>query len=615
MIERANGTLAVLADDIPTDSNYREKVLRAANPNSIVIKCEDVIGKTAEQLRAETNGKEVVYIYHDTIDAASHASDSMVFPACETAIQELKMLIRHATNKLNRTHVFVTADHGFLYTYKPLKEDSKIDKTSFNQMDVEYGRRYAIMREGAAPDYLMPVRFMDGNTGLTAFTPRESMRIKMQGGGLNFVHGGVSLQELCVPLIAYHRLRNEYKEYQRHRSKYDMLIVQDQVWGRVTANRAEGKSTRYYMDEFHLLLKEEQTAAYSVEIWKRFRKWGGIPTGITQNVKDLLASQEIENIFENSDYIYMLNQAAGDREILAKKLGISPHQLSYPDADHLRPQLWRSQRTADCHGSPRVEIKKEKHMQLRREIKRLAALVLAMNMALGCMPVSAWAEATTPTDLPPIIATDGEAVPEPTLPSDEQEAEQTDDEPAPEDWEVPDESDGDSKPAADDPVSEQEESADDNADDMPADNPQGDDAQDALPDEPADASEEENENNTPAEEAEPDNRLSIQAALDEHGHVYVATVHKAAVYSDAAMTEESLVYTTTEDVFLVLATEFAAPASVKVWFLSETGEVICGYRGLGAGPPTSRVQKVRRLPCLRILRSCKRASLPPYFSF
>ena len=121
----------------------------------------------------------------------------------------------------------------------------------------------------------------------------------------------------------------DIKELGKQLKKLGMLIVQDQVWGRVTANRAEGKSTRYYMDEFHLLLKEEQTAAYSVEIWKRFRKWGGIPTGITQNVKDLLASQEIENIFENSDYIYMLNQAAGDREILAKKLGISPHQLSY----------------------------------------------------------------------------------------------------------------------------------------------------------------------------------------------------------------------------------------------------------------------------------------------
>ena len=85
----------------------------------------------------------------------------------------------------------------------------------------------------------------------------------------------------------------------------------------------------YFIDEFHLLLKEEQTAAYSVEIWKRFRKWGGVPTGITQNVKDLLASREVENIFENSDYIYMLNQASGDRQILAKQLNISPHQLSY----------------------------------------------------------------------------------------------------------------------------------------------------------------------------------------------------------------------------------------------------------------------------------------------
>ena len=83
------------------------------------------------------------------------------------------------------------------------------------------------------------------------------------------------------------------------------------------------------LSEFHLLLKEEQTAAYSIEIWKRFRKWGGIPTGLTQNVKDLLASKDVENIFENSDFVYLLNQAGGDREILAKKLGISPHQLSY----------------------------------------------------------------------------------------------------------------------------------------------------------------------------------------------------------------------------------------------------------------------------------------------
>ena len=121
----------------------------------------------------------------------------------------------------------------------------------------------------------------------------------------------------------------DIKELGKQMKKLGMLIVQDQVWGRVTANRSSGKSTRYYMDEMHLLLKEEQTAAYSVEIWKRFRKWGGIPTGLTQNVKDLLSSREVENIFENSDMIIMLNQAAGDRQILAKQLNISPHQLSY----------------------------------------------------------------------------------------------------------------------------------------------------------------------------------------------------------------------------------------------------------------------------------------------
>ena len=121
----------------------------------------------------------------------------------------------------------------------------------------------------------------------------------------------------------------DIKELGKQMKKIGMLVVHDQVWGRVTANRSAGKTTWYYMDEFHLLLREEQTAAYSVEIWKRFRKWGGIPTGITQNIKDLLASREVENIFENSDFIYMLNQAAGDRAILAKQLNISPHQLSY----------------------------------------------------------------------------------------------------------------------------------------------------------------------------------------------------------------------------------------------------------------------------------------------
>ena len=142
-------------------------------------------------------------------------------------------------------------------------------------------------------------------------------------GSLNVFNHRTNV-ELSNRLVCF-----DIKQLGKQLKKLGMLIVQDQVWNRVTVNRAAHKTTRYYMDEFHLLLKEEQTAAYSVEIWKRFRKWGGIPTAITQNVKDLLASREVENIFENSDFVLMLNQAAGDREILARQLNISPQQMKY----------------------------------------------------------------------------------------------------------------------------------------------------------------------------------------------------------------------------------------------------------------------------------------------
>ena len=142
-------------------------------------------------------------------------------------------------------------------------------------------------------------------------------------GSLNVFNHRTNV-ELANRLVCF-----DIKQLGKQLKKLGMLIVQDQTWNRVTVNRAEKRATRYYMDEFHLLLKEEQTAAYSVEIWKRFRKWGGIPTAITQNVKDMLASREVENIFENSDFVLMLNQAAGDRAILAKQLNISPQQMSY----------------------------------------------------------------------------------------------------------------------------------------------------------------------------------------------------------------------------------------------------------------------------------------------
>lgn len=224
--EKHGDVLKVLADGQSTDSNYRDKILKAANPESVAVKYTDLVSAKRADRSEMVKGKEVVYIYHDTIDEASHTADTMVFPACDDAIVELKNLVRIIVNDFGATNIIITADHGFLYTYSPLNEDDKVDKTGLMSRVVEYGRRFAIMMKDSRPDYLQPVKFLEGNSEYDAFAPKENVRIKMNGGGLNFVHGGISLQEMCVPLIEYHYLRNNSKEYKRNKHKYDTKPVE-----------------------------------------------------------------------------------------------------------------------------------------------------------------------------------------------------------------------------------------------------------------------------------------------------------------------------------------------------------------------------------------------------
>lgn len=222
--ERSNGDLQILADGMSTDAGNRDKVLKAANINSVALKYKDIAPMKRAERSALVKGMDVVYIYHDKVDEATHTSDSMVFPACDDAIEEIKNIVRIIRNEFSGTRVYITADHGFLYTYSPLSEDSKVDKTTPSEQDVEIDRRYLITRKGASPDYLLPVKFMDD--GYDAFAPRESVRIKKKGGGLNYVHGGISLQEMVVPVIEYHYLRNDSKAYQRNKAKYDTKPVE-----------------------------------------------------------------------------------------------------------------------------------------------------------------------------------------------------------------------------------------------------------------------------------------------------------------------------------------------------------------------------------------------------
>lgn len=222
---KAAGGLSVLADGLSTESPNRDKVLKAAEASSVALQYKNIIGMKRAERSALVKGMDVVYIYHNKIDEASHTSDSAVFPACDDAIEEIKNLIRIIVNEFSGTQIFITADHGFLYTYRPLDEDEKVSKESWNNQEVEYGRRYAIMNTGANPDYLLPVQFLNGKTEYAAFTPSENIRIKMNGSGLNYVHGGISLQEMVVPVIDYHYLRNDSKTYQRNKAKFDTKPV------------------------------------------------------------------------------------------------------------------------------------------------------------------------------------------------------------------------------------------------------------------------------------------------------------------------------------------------------------------------------------------------------
>lgn len=217
--------LAVLADGQSTEAPNRDKLLKAADNASVALKYNDVIGLKRAERQALIKGMKVVYIYHDVIDEAGHQENS-VFSACDTAIEEVKNMVRIIVNEWGGANVVITSDHGFLYTYSPLAEDDKVDKTTESDQDVEIGRRYAIMQKGSQPKYLLPVKFLGGDAPYVAFTPRENVRIKVKGGGLNYVHGGVSLQEMVVPVIEYHFLRNQSKEYQRNKSKYDTKPVE-----------------------------------------------------------------------------------------------------------------------------------------------------------------------------------------------------------------------------------------------------------------------------------------------------------------------------------------------------------------------------------------------------
>lgn len=221
-----NGNLSVLADGQSTEAGNRDAVLKGANVKSVALKASELNLMKRSERSALVKGMEVVYIYHDTIDAASHTDDKKVFTACQEAIDELKNLVRIIVNEFSGGSIILTADHGFLYTARPLAEDSKASSGLAKEHIVELSRRYVITDKEAKADHLLAVNFMQGRSDFKGFAPKEQIRLKVKGSGLNFVHGGVSLQEMVVPILEFKHIRSDSAAYRKNREHYAMKPVQ-----------------------------------------------------------------------------------------------------------------------------------------------------------------------------------------------------------------------------------------------------------------------------------------------------------------------------------------------------------------------------------------------------
>ncbi len=206
----------VLCDGLPTDGTAnRQRVLENAHPGNVAIAYKELLSMKQAERREKIGKANVVYIYHNAIDAVGDkaVTEDQVFDACEQAISELKNLVRLIMNDMNGTNILITADHGFLYSYQPLDESDKAEKSFVSGNVLELERRYVIAEGDCDADHMLKIPLGQLNTELVGLTPLENIRMKKPGGGMNYVHGGLSLQECVVPVIEFKNQRSKQSQY------------------------------------------------------------------------------------------------------------------------------------------------------------------------------------------------------------------------------------------------------------------------------------------------------------------------------------------------------------------------------------------------------------------
>lgn len=209
-------SMKMFCDEMPTDgTENRDKILKRTNPKNCAVTYETLLTMKQAQRRELVSGADVVYIYHNTIDAVGDKANTehQVFEACADALEELKNLVRLIVNSMSGSKILITADHGFLYAHEPLTESEKVSTSLVSGNVLESGRRYLLANNACQSESLMRISMEKYANGLVGFTPFEAIRFQKQGGGSHFVHGGVSLQECCVPVITFKNISKTSKKF------------------------------------------------------------------------------------------------------------------------------------------------------------------------------------------------------------------------------------------------------------------------------------------------------------------------------------------------------------------------------------------------------------------
>ena len=268
--------MEVSVDGNPTGNTAnRGAILNAANPDSVTVTYKDLLQMKKAERRSLVQGKEIIYIYHNSIDALGDkpVTETKVFEACDAAISELNAIVKVIVNDLSGINIFITADHGFLYTYKPLEESQKISRQTFSGEIYELGRRYALVPPETSADYLLPVKTERelGGIPMKGYAPQDTVRIKVQGGGENYVHGGISLQEMVVPVIVYKGMRSGYKQYvevqnpglsliSESRKVSNLIFSLDFLQKQPVGEKVQASSyTLHFTDDVGILVSDTQT--------------------------------------------------------------------------------------------------------------------------------------------------------------------------------------------------------------------------------------------------------------------------------------------------------------------------------------------------------------------